>query len=72
MEAINLGEDTDTIAAIAGGLAGIMYGIDDIPKHWVDNLARKGYILSLCDDFQIWFQASKTRLKIETPFKREI
>ena len=36
--AVNLGDDTDTIAAIAGGLAGIMYGIDSIPAEWIGKL----------------------------------
>jgi ADP-ribosylglycohydrolase/protein-tyrosine phosphatase len=32
--AIRLGNDTDTTAAIAGGLAGIRWGIDGIPVAW--------------------------------------
>jgi ADP-ribosylglycohydrolase len=32
--AIDLGGDTDTVAAITGGLAGAVYGIDAIPDHW--------------------------------------
>lgn len=28
LKAVNLGEDTDTVAAVAGGLAGILYGYD--------------------------------------------
>lgn len=35
LEAVALGGDTDTIAAIAGGLAGIMYGMKSIPKMWL-------------------------------------
>ena len=31
LKAVNLGEDTDTVAAICGGLAGIYYGFDEIP-----------------------------------------
>lgn len=27
LKAVNLGSDTDTTAAVAGGLAGIMYGL---------------------------------------------
>ncbi len=37
-EAVALGNDTDTTAAIAGGLAGIRDGIDAIPVRWLDNL----------------------------------
>ena len=35
---VNLGGDTDTNAAIAGGLAGAIWGFDAIPKKWVDAL----------------------------------
>jgi ADP-ribosyl-[dinitrogen reductase] hydrolase len=40
LKAVNLGEDTDTTAAVAGGLAGIAYGLDSIPHDWVAGLAR--------------------------------
>ncbi|HJK20540.1 MAG TPA: ADP-ribosylglycohydrolase family protein [Methanocorpusculum sp.] len=33
--AVTLGGDTDTIASIAGGLAGLYFGINDLPKEWV-------------------------------------
>ena len=37
---INLGHDTDTSAAIAGGLAGLYYGKEGMPKEWVASIAR--------------------------------
>ncbi|WP_010280846.1 ADP-ribosylglycohydrolase family protein [Bacillus timonensis] len=40
-KAVNLGNDTDTVAAIAGGLAGIIYGFENIPKKWIEELANK-------------------------------
>lgn len=49
LRAVNLGGDTDTTAAIAGGLAGLLYGFDAIPEKWIDQLARKDDILDLCD-----------------------
>ncbi|GAB7045755.1 ADP-ribosylglycohydrolase family protein [Catenuloplanes indicus] len=36
--AIDLGGDTDTIAAVTGGLAGAVYGLDAIPRRWRDRL----------------------------------
>jgi ADP-ribosylglycohydrolase len=32
--AVDLGGDTDTVAAVTGGLAGAVYGIDDVPQPW--------------------------------------
>ncbi|WP_125718076.1 ADP-ribosylglycohydrolase family protein [Flavobacterium ustbae] len=40
LKAVNLGEDTDTTGAIVGGLAGIYYGLDNIPQKWIENLVR--------------------------------
>ena len=34
-------ECTDMIAALTGGLAGLKYGFDNIPKSWIDALAAK-------------------------------
>jgi len=42
--AANLGEDADTTAAIAGQLAGALYGADGIPLGWVDRVAWKARI----------------------------
>ncbi|WP_396953912.1 ADP-ribosylglycohydrolase family protein [Neobacillus niacini] len=39
--AANEGYDTDTVAAIAGGLAGLAFGFDQIPKEFVNNLLGK-------------------------------
>ena len=39
--AVALGDDTDTTACIAGGLAGIVYGYDGIPARWLDALREK-------------------------------
>jgi ADP-ribosylglycohydrolase len=39
--AIALGDDTDTTACIAGGIAGLKFGINGIPKKWKDNLRGK-------------------------------
>lgn len=53
LQAVNLGEDTDTVAAVAGGLAGIYYGKEAIPNEWLDVIAKRGMIESLCRDFSV-------------------
>lgn len=47
LTAVNLGDDTDTTAAVVGGLAGILYGFDSIPKDWIDQLKNKDLIDSI-------------------------
>ena len=42
--AVNLGGDADTIGAVTGGLAGIIYGIEGIPKEWIEALRKKKII----------------------------
>lgn len=44
LKAVNLGDDTDTTAAVTGGLAGIIYGYDSIPKDWIEKLKNKELI----------------------------
>lgn len=51
LEAVNLGGDTDTIAAVTGGLAGIYFGFNSIPDRWVQNVVRKSEIKELIDVF---------------------
>ena len=49
--AINLGNDTDTIGACTGGLAGVYYGIENINKTWRKDLLKYDYIIELCEKF---------------------
>ena len=49
LKAVNLGDDTDTVAAIAGGIAGALYGYNAIPTEWLDSLKRRDYIEEMCE-----------------------
>ncbi|HNA33979.1 MAG TPA: ADP-ribosylglycohydrolase family protein [Flavobacteriales bacterium] len=40
LKAVNLGRDTDTTGAVTGGLAGLLYGMKNIPENWLRKLAR--------------------------------
>lgn len=46
-EAVNLYGDPDTIGAITGGLAGVYYGMDAIPKRWKDKIILKSLIYGI-------------------------
>lgn len=47
LKAVNMGDDTDTVAAVAGGLAGAFYGAKAIPKEWIEILPRLEWIEEL-------------------------
>ena len=47
LQAVNLGDDTDTTGAVAGALAGLYYGAEAIPLEWLEVLARRGDIENL-------------------------
>lgn len=53
LKAVNLGNDTDTVGAVVGGLAGIYYGYDNIPKEWSGVLSKRQYIEELCEKLQM-------------------
>lgn len=44
LKAVNLGDDTDTTAAVAGALAGTYYGFNAIPPQWIGKLRGKAVI----------------------------
>jgi ADP-ribosylglycohydrolase/protein-tyrosine phosphatase len=47
--AIAFGHDTDTTAAVAGGIAGLRHGLKGIPAHWRDGLNGDGLYRPLLD-----------------------
>ncbi|MEK7264085.1 MAG: ADP-ribosylglycohydrolase family protein [Bacteroidota bacterium] len=49
LKAVNLGEDTDTTGAVTGGLAGLLYGLDNIPKNWIKQIAKYDDIEELAE-----------------------
>ena len=51
LNAVNLGEDTDTTGAVTGGLAALYYGLEAIPERWINALARKEDIEKLSGQF---------------------
>ena len=47
LKAVNLGQDTDTVGAVTGGLVGIYYGMDQIPNEWIEAIKNKKLIYNL-------------------------
>jgi len=53
LKAVNLGRDTDTTAAVAGGLAGLLYGYESIPEEWMSVIARSKEIEKLAERLEL-------------------
>ncbi len=51
LEAVNLGLDTDTTGTVAGGLAGVLYGLSEVPEEWLNTLSQKESIDELVRKF---------------------
>ncbi len=51
LAAVNLGDDADTTGAVTGGMAGLHYGFNAIPKEWISTLARHDDVMALAERF---------------------
>lgn len=49
LRAANLGDDADTTAAICGQIAGAYYGVDGIPRGWLDKLVMREEITGMAE-----------------------
>jgi len=56
LKAVNLGDDTDTTAAVTGAMAGIYYGFDNIPDNWTNAVAKKGELIDLAKRMAVRFR----------------
>ena len=45
--AVGLGGDADTIGAMTGAIAGACYGLEGIPRHWLEKVENREYIEDL-------------------------
>ena len=50
--AINLGQDTDTVGAVTGSMAGIIYGYNKIPKEWLNKLLKLNYLEEIAEKYE--------------------
>ncbi|SHK73315.1 ADP-ribosylglycohydrolase family protein [Desulforamulus aeronauticus] len=51
LAAVNLGEDTDTVGAVTGGLAGVYYGYNSIPQEWLRPISHLKQVTDLSKRF---------------------
>ena len=51
LKAVNLGGDADTNAAVAGALAGVIYGKASIPEDWLDTLLNKQLLNNIAEKY---------------------
>ncbi len=59
LKAANLGDDADTVAAVAGGLAGLAYGEKAFPSEWLKNMVD----LATIKELSLAYQSQLTFLK---------
>lgn len=50
LAAVNLGDDADTVGAVAGQLAGACYGLSGIPTVWVEELYRHRDVVRMAEN----------------------
>lgn len=70
LKAVNMGDDPDTTAAVAGGLAGLVYGYEYMPDEWNDALKGKDVIEKSCVKLvEYWdSECEKSRARSMSPF----
>lgn len=61
LQAVNLGEDTDTTACVAGAPAALLYGVAGIPENWLAALVRREDIIDLGNRLNQTYPASNVR-----------
>lgn len=54
LKAVNLGDDTDTTGAVTGAMAGLHYGLKNIPQEWLGKLAKADVIRKIGIEMPRW------------------
>jgi ADP-ribosylglycohydrolase len=74
LAAVNLGDDTDTTAAIYGQLAGVYYGYSKLPERWVKRIYARELIKCLSEwmvyEGERWFERLTSTSKTPIPVSK--
>lgn len=54
LRAVNLGDDTDTVGAVTGAMAGLHYRMKSIPQEWLDKLVKRDEIIEVAIKMPRW------------------
>lgn len=71
LSGVNGGGDSDTIAAMAGAMAGALYGYNNIPSSWVENVFNIDTLKELGESLVTGKPLSKNPLTIEKELSRK-
>ena len=71
LKAVNLGDDSDTVGAIAGGLAALYYGYEAIPAQWLQEIKKREWIEQLCEKANIVFNPSVRIRALASELRKE-
>lgn len=52
LKSINLGYDTDTVGAVTGSLAGVLYGYNNIPDRWINKIKKKEELETIAENYE--------------------
>ena len=63
-KAIAFGNDTDTTAAVTGGISGVLYGFNSIPQRWFEILRGKEEVYKLIENIDFRKEKLKERVEI--------
>ncbi len=61
---VNLGDDADTVGCVTGMICGAYYGINTIPKKWLDTLHKKELLQCVIDNLYKTQQSLKLSLRL--------
>jgi ADP-ribosylglycohydrolase len=74
LAAVNLGDDTDTTAAIYGQLAGAYYGYTKLPEKWVKHVYARKFITCLSNwivyEGERWFESKSSTSTTPNPISK--